>query len=253
MILTAIQQERYARQLMLPEIGPEGQKKLLCARVLLIGAGGLGSPAALYLAAAGVGTIGLADADTVSLSNLQRQILHATPDLGRSKVESAKESLEALNPDVTVITQAQYVTEENICELIAGYDMVLDCTDNFPSKFLINDACVRARKPFAHAGIDSLQGQLITCVPGKSACFRCVFPHPPQMDIPPSAQQRPVPVLGAVAGVVGTLQAIEAIKYLTGTGELLTGRFLCFDAKAMEFYQVKLKRRDGCMCTTGML
>lgn len=243
MPLSQSQRERYARQLMLPELGPAGQEKLLRAKVLLVGAGGLGSPAALYLAAAGVGAIGLADADTVSLSNLQRQILHATPDLGRPKVESAKEALAALNPDVSVHTHPFYVTEKNIGGLIEGYDFILDCTDNFPSKFLINDACIKAGKPFVHAGIEGLQGQLITCVPGKSPCLRCVFPQPPSPD-----QQRPIPVVGATAGVIGALQAMEAIKYLAGIGEPLTGRLLCFDGKALEFFQVKLERRDGCAC-----
>jgi len=243
MSLTDEQKERYARQLMLPDFGPEGQEKLLRARVLLIGAGGLGSPAALYLAAAGVGSIGVADADEVSLSNLQRQILHATSDLGRSKVQSAKESLENLNPDVTVNACQQYATQENIAELIAGYDFILDCSDNFPTKFMINDACVQAGKPFTHAGIDSLQGQLMTYVPGRGACYRCIFPEPPK-----EITKSPIGVVGAVAGVIGALQAMEAIKYIAGTGELLTDRLLCFDAKAMEFHQVMLPRRERCIC-----
>jgi len=243
MPLTGEQHERYARQLMLPEFGLEGQQKLFGAKVLIIGAGGLGTPAALYLAAAGIGAIGIADADTVSLSNLQRQILHTTPDLDQSKVKSAKESLQAINPDIAINTYQLYVTKQNICELIAGYDLILDCTDNFASKFMINDACVKMGKAFVHAGIDSMQGQLMTYVPGKSACFRCVFPDMP-LDIP----QKPIPVIGAVAGVIGTLQAMEAIKHFTGIGELLTGRILCFDAAAMEFYQVELSQRTGCIC-----
>jgi len=243
MSLTNTQKERYARQLMLPDVGPEGQEKLLRARVLLIGGGGLGSPAALYLAAAGV-TIGIADADEVSLSNLQRQILHGTPDLGRPKVESAKEAIENLNPDVAVHAYQLYATEDNIAELIEGYDFVLDCTDHFAAKFLINDACVRAGKPFSHAGIDSLQGQLMTYVPGINApCYRCIFPEPPI-----ETSKGPIGVVGAVAGVIGALQAMEAIKYIAGMGGLLTGRLLCFDAKAMEFHQVRLPRREGCVC-----
>jgi len=242
MSLSNAQQERYARQLNLPELGAAGQQKLINGRVLLIGAGGLGSPAAFYLAAAGVGTIGIADADRVDLSNLQRQILHTMPDLNRPKVDSAKDSLQALNPEITVIAHHLYVTSDNIGALIAGYDFILDCTDSFAAKLMINDACVCAGKPFSHAGIEGLQGQLMTYVPGHGPCCRCIFPEPPE------AAKTPIPVIGAVAGVIGSLQAMEAIKYLADIGDLLTGRMLCFDAKAMEFRSVQLPERRDCIC-----
>jgi len=242
MSLSNAQQERYARQLMLPALGAEGQQKLTDGRVLLIGAGGLGSPAAFYLAAAGVGTLGIADADNVDLSNLQRQILHAMPDLNRPKADSAKDTLQALNPEIAIHAHHLYVTSDNIGGLIASYDFVLDCTDSFAAKLMINDACVRAGKPFSHAGIDGLQGQLMTYVPGRGPCCRCVFAQPPE------PAKTPIPVMGAVAGVIGTLQAMEAIKYLAGIGDLLTGRMLCFDAKAMEFRSVQLPKRRGCIC-----
>ena len=242
MSLSNAQQERYARQLSLPELGAEGQQKLTNGRVLLVGAGGLGSPAALYLAAAGVGTLGIADADNVDLSNLQRQILHASPDLHRPKVDSAKETLQALNPEITIHTHHLYVTPDNIGALVSNYDFVLDCTDSFAAKLMINDACVRAGKPFSHAGIEGLQGQLMTYVPGRGPCCRCIFLEPPE------AAKTPIPVMGAVAGVIGSLQAMEAIKFLAGIGDLLTGRMLCFDAKSMEFRSVQLPRRTGCIC-----
>ena len=242
MSLSNAQQDRYARQLSLPELGAEGQQKLMDGRVLLIGAGGLGSPAAFYLAAAGVGTIGIADADSVDLSNLQRQILHTMSDLNRPKVDSAKETLQALNPEIAINAHHLYVTPDNIGALIAGYDFILDCTDSFAAKLMINDACVPAGKAFSHAGIEGLQGQLMTYVPGCGPCCRCIFANPPE------TANTPIPVIGAVAGVIGSLQAMEAVKYLAGIGDLLTGRMLCFDAKAMEFRSVPLPRRTGCIC-----
>lgn len=228
---------RYSRHILLKEIGATGQQKLLGAKVLIIGAGGLGSPAAMYLAAAGVGTIGIADADAVELSNLQRQILHATDDVGKAKVQSAKESMEAMNPDVTVRPYPLFVNSDNIMELIQEYDFILDSTDNFASKFLINDACVMAKKPFSHAGIMRFQGQLMTYVPGKGACYRCVFQSPPPENAFPTCKQG---VLGVMCGVIGSLQAMEAIKYLLGIGDLLTGYLLTYDALKMEFRKVKL-------------
>lgn len=179
MSLNSEQRERYSRHIMLREIGESGQEKLSNSKVLIIGAGGLGSPAAMYLAAAGVGTVGIADGDTVELSNLQRQILHGTKDLGRPKAESAGETLEALNPDVRVVPYPFTVTRENVAELIAGYDFVLECTDSFDAKYLINDACVLAGKPFCHGGISRFFGQLMTYVPGRGPCYRCVFRKPP--------------------------------------------------------------------------
>ena len=238
MAFTNEQLERYSRHIILKEVGAKGQKKLLNSSVLIIGAGGLGSPAALYLAAAGVGTIGIADADEVDLSNLQRQVIHATKDIGKAKVLSAKESMEAINPDVTVKTYQTFVDSETIMDLIKDYDFIIDGTDNFPAKFLINDACVMAKKPFSHAGILRFQGQLMTYVPGEGPCYRCVFKDPPPKDAVPTCKQ--AGVIGAMGGVIGSLQAMEAIKYILGVGDLLTGYLLTYDALTMEFRKIKL-------------
>lgn len=250
MAFTNEQLERYSRHIILKEIGVKGQKKLLGAKVLIIGAGGLGAPAAMYLAAAGVGTIGIVDADEVDLSNLQRQIIHATDDVGKPKVQSAKETMNKMNPDVTVNAYHEFVTSENILELIRDYDFIIDGTDNFPAKFLINDACVMAKKPFSHAGIIRFKGQLMTYVPGEGPCYRCVFKNPPPKDAVPTCKQ--AGVVGAMGGVIGSLQAMEAIKYITGVGELLTGSLLTFDAIKMNFHKIKLpKVGDGCaICGT---
>ena len=213
MAMTDEQIERYSRHIILKEVGAKGQKKLLKGKVLIIGAGGLGAPAAMYLAAAGVGTIGIVDADEVDLSNLQRQIIHTTADVGKAKVKSAKETMNAMNPDGT---------------------------DNFPAKFLINDACVLEKKPFSHAGIIRFKGQLMTYVPGEGPCYRCVFKNPPPKDAVPTCKQ--AGVIGAMGGVIGSLQAMEAIKYLLGVGDLLTGALLTFDALTMEFHKIKLPK-----------
>lgn len=242
MAFTNEQLERYSRHIILKEIGAKGQKKLLGGKVLIIGAGGLGSPAALYLAAAGVGTIGIVDADVVDLSNLQRQVIHTTGDLGKQKVLSAKETMEAINPDVKVNAYHEFVSSENILRLIEDYDFILDGTDNFPAKFLINDACVMAKKPFCHAGIIRFQGQLMTVIPGEGPCYRCVFKNPPPKDAVPTCKQ--AGVIGAMAGVIGCLQAMEAVKFLTGAGDLLVGSLLTFDALKMDFHKVKLPKRD---------
>ena len=244
MPFTNEQLERYSRHIILKEVGVKGQKKLLNAKVLIIGAGGLGAPAALYLAAAGVGTIGIADADEVDLSNLQRQVIHTTADLGKAKVKSAAETMTAINPDVKVNTYRTFVTSQNIMNLIAGYDFILDGTDNFPAKFLINDACVMAKKPFSHAGIIRFRGQLMTYVPGQGPCYRCVFKNPPPKDAVPTCKQ--AGVIGAMGGVIGSLQAMEAIKYIIGQGKLLTGRLLTYDALKMEFHTIKLPRDEHC-------
>ena len=244
MAFTNEQLERYSRHIILKEVGVKGQKKLLNAKVLIIGAGGLGAPAALYLAAAGVGTIGIADADEVDLSNLQRQIIHSTKDLGKAKVKSAKESMEAINPDVTVKTYRTFVDSTNIMDMIKDYDFILDGTDNFPAKFLINDACVMAGKPFCHAGIIRFQGQLMTYVPGEGPCYRCIFKDPPPKDAVPTCKQ--AGVIGAMAGVIGCLQAMEAIKYIIGQGDLLTGRLLTYDALEMNFRTIKLPLDHNC-------
>ena len=238
MSFTNEQLERYSRHIILKEIGAKGQKKLLNAKVLIIGAGGLGAPAAMYLAAAGVGTIGIADADDVDLSNLQRQIIHATKDLGKPKVQSAKETMNDLNPDVTVNTYHTFVTSGNIREIIRDYDFIIDGTDNFPAKFLINDACVMEKKPFSHAGIIRFKGQLMTYVPGEGPCYRCVFKNPPPKDAVPTCKQ--AGVVGAMGGVIGSLQAMEAIKFIVGKGQLLTGHLLTYDALTMEFRKIKL-------------
>ena len=240
MAFTNEQLERYSRHIILKEVGVKGQKKLLNAKVLIIGAGGLGAPAALYLAAAGVGTIGIADADEVDLSNLQRQVIHTTADVGKLKVESAAETMKAINPDVTVNTYHTFVDSSNIMDLIKDYDFILDGTDNFPAKFLINDACVLEKKPFSHAGIIRFKGQLMTYVPGQGPCYRCVFKNPPPKDAVPTCKQ--AGVIGAMGGVIGSLQAMEAIKYLIGVGDLLTGSLLTFDALTMEFHKIKLPK-----------
>lgn len=234
---------RYSRHILLPEVGGEGQQKILNGRVLVIGAGGLGSPVAYYLAAAGVGTIGIADGDKVDMSNLQRQILHFTDDVDRPKVESAKEKLEALNPDVRIEPLNYRLTQENIASIIKDYDFVIDGTDNFPAKFLINDACVLQEKPYSHAGVLRFNGQTFTYLPGHM-CYRCIFREMPPKGAVPTCSE--AGVLGAVVGVLGTIQAAEAIKYLLGVGELLTDRLLVFDALAMRFREVALSRQKDC-------
>lgn len=240
------QLERYSRHILLEEVGVEGQKKLLAGKVLIVGAGGLGSSVALYLAAAGVGNIGIVDADEVDLSNLQRQIIHTTADIGRAKVQSAKESMQAINPEIRVKTYQMFVTAENICELVREYDFVVDATDNFKAKFLINDACVIEKVPFVHAGILRFGGQIMTYVPGEGPCYRCVFGEEPPEDAVPVAKN--VGIIGAMAGVIGSLQAMEAIKYLLGIGDLLVGRLLTYDALRMEFRTVRLPEQvESCM------
>ena len=243
--LNTEQIERYSRQIMVPDLGGKAQIRLRHARVLVVGAGGLGSPAALYLAAAGVGTLGLIDADKVELSNLQRQILHSTADLGRPKVDSGREKLRQLNPDVEVIPYPVRLEWDNIDELFANCDFIVDGSDNFDTKFLVNDVAVRMGKAFSHAGIVRLQGQTMTVIPHRSACYRCLFKEPPPSAEILNCQQSGI--LGAVAGTIGTIQATEAIKYLVGFEEgLLTDRLLTYDAKAMKFYTVEVKQDPDC-------
>lgn len=242
MALSDEQLERYSRHITLKEIGVRGQKKLLAAKVLIIGAGGLGAPAAMYLAAAGVGTIGIADCDKVELSNLQRQIIHTTDDVGKTKVQSAAEAINALNPDVTVKTYHEYVSSKNIAAMIEEYDFIIDGADNFPTKFLINDACVLGHKPFCHAGILRFEGQLMTYVPGVSPCYRCIFEAPPPKDAVPSCRE--AGVIGAMAGIIGSMQALEAVKYITGQGDLLTGSMLIFDGLKMQWRKIRLPKRN---------
>ncbi len=236
--------ERYSRNIILKEVGGKGQRRLLESRVLIIGVGGLGAPAALYLAAAGVGTIGIADGDKVDLSNLQRQIIHFTQDVGVPKVDSAAEKLRRINPDVQVIPYRERVRAENIRAIIADYDFIIDGTDNFPAKFLINDACILAGKPFSHAGILRFDGQTITVLPGQSACYRCLFITPPPLGAVPSCSE--AGVLGGMAGIIGTIQAVEALKYLLGLRGLLTGRLLFLDARSMHFRDIAVKRNPDC-------
>lgn len=244
MDFTEEQIERYSRHIILPQVGGVGQQKMLQGKVLIVGAGGLGSPAALYLAAGGIGTIGIADGDVVDLSNLQRQVIHSTPDVGKPKVFSAAAKMRALNPDVDVRTYHERITSENVLAIISDYDFVIDGTDNFAAKFLIADACYFAGKPYSHAGILQFGGQLMTVVPGQSACYRCIFNVPPPPGAVPSCSQ--AGVLGVLAGVIGTLQATEAIKFLLGKGDLLTNSLLIYDALEMTFRKLKLSRNPNC-------
>jgi adenylyltransferase/sulfurtransferase len=241
---TEEQIERYSRQIILPEVGGIGQAKLLAARVLVVGAGGLGSPVALYLAAAGVGSIGIVDSDCVDISNLQRQILHATPDLGRQKCFSAKEALESINPDVLVTPYPVRLTSSNILEIISDYDVVVDGSDNFPTRYLVNDACVLAAKPLSHAGILRFEGQVTTIIPGQGPCYRCLYPEPPPPGLMPSCQE--AGVLGATAGVVGAIQATEVLKLILEIGDCLVGRILIYDGLAMSLRVVRVERDAAC-------
>jgi adenylyltransferase/sulfurtransferase len=235
---------RYSRHIILPEVGGLGQQKISQSKVLIIGTGGLGSPAAFYLAAAGVGTLGIVDDDVVDLSNLQRQILHNTGDIGRPKVESARDKLAALNPECNVITYNERIMSHNILEIIKGYDVIVDGTDNFATRFLTNDACVLAQKPFVYGGILRFAGQVLTVVPGQGPCFRCIFREPPAEGVVPSCAQ--AGVLGVLAGTIGVLQATEVLKYVLGQGELLIGRLMTYDALAMKFKEIEVKKNPAC-------
>jgi len=235
---------------MLEEIGAEGQERLRNGKVLIIGAGGLGSPAALYLAAAGVGTLGIADADTVELSNLNRQILHGTPDIGSEKVLSAQRKLAALNAGVKVVTYRCMVTSDNIAGIFPDYDFIIDATDNFDAKFLINDTCIRLGKAFSHGGVLRYHGQTITVLPHSSPCYRCIFPEPPSDDVANSCSRDGI--LGVVPGIIGTIQACEALKYLLGIGSLLTGRLLTCDTLSMRCREIGVAGNPACpVCTAA--
>jgi molybdopterin/thiamine biosynthesis adenylyltransferase len=248
--LTTDQIERYSRQIMVPELGGRGQMRLRESRVLIVGAGGLGSPAAFYLTAAGVGTLGLVDADRVELSNLQRQILHATSDIGRQKVESARAKLTELNPDVEVVVFPVRIEENNAAEIFSGFHFIIDGSDNFSTKFLVNDVAIGLGIAFSHAGIVRLQGQTMTVIPGRSACYRCLFREPPPPGEILSCQQ--AGILGAVAGTIGSIQATEAIKFLTGFEEgLLTDRLLTYDARGMHFHTVEVRKDSRCTACNG--
>lgn len=243
-VLDAERRRRYSRHLVIPEVGEAGQLALLGAKVLMIGAGGLGSPSSLYLAAAGVGTIGIIDDDVVDASNLQRQVIHNTERIGVPKAESARMTLTALNPDVEVVQYRERLTSANIDEILAGYDVVVDGTDNFPTRYLLNDASVKHGIPVVHASIFRFEGQLTVFKPHEGPCYRCLFPEPPPVELAPSCAEGGV--LGVLPGIMGTLQATEALKLLLGIGEPLVGRLLLVDALDMGFHEVSLRRDPAC-------
>ncbi len=248
--LTPEQIERYSRQILIPDLGGRGQIRLLQRKVLVIGAGGLGCPAAFYLAAAGVGTLGIVDSDQVEISNLQRQILHSTEDLGRKKVDSAKDQLQRLNPEVDIRLYPVRLSEENAAEILKDYDFIIDGSDNFDTKFLVNDTALALGKAFSHAGIMRFQGQTMTVVPHKSACYRCLFKEPP----PPGEILgcQPMGILGAIAGTIGSIQATEAVKFFLGMEEeLLVNRLLTFDGKQMNFRTIPVRRDPQCKACGG--
>ncbi|MBW8059612.1 MAG: molybdopterin-synthase adenylyltransferase MoeB [Solirubrobacterales bacterium] len=242
--MTPEQRDRYSRHTMLPEVGVEGQLKLLDAKVLLVGAGGLGAPAALYLAAAGIGRLGLVDDDVVDASNLQRQVIHNTERIGRPKTESARLTVEALNPDVDVVEHRTRLDASNILEILEGYDVIVDGADNFPTRYLLNDASVRLRKPVVSASILSFDGQISTFVPFEGPCYRCLYPTPPPAELAPSCSANGV--LGVMAGTMGLLQANDALKLVLGIGEPLIGRLLLFEALGTRFTELKVRRDPEC-------
>ena len=241
--LTPYQVERYSRHIIMPQVSSKGQRKLLEAKVLVIGAGGLGSPASIYLALAGVGTIGILDFDTVELSNLQRQLLHHDRDVGRLKVESARETLESYNPDVRVIVHEEPISSENAMEIIAGYDVIINGADNFPARYLVNDAAYLSNKPLVDGSILMFDGQATVYLPGQG-CYRCLFPEPPPPGEVPSCAE--AGVLGMLPGLVGSIQATEAAKVIIGAGRSLAGRLLLIDGLEMEFREVRVRRNKDC-------
>ncbi|WP_437942286.1 molybdopterin-synthase adenylyltransferase MoeB [Sorangium sp. So ce341] len=242
--LTEAQRDRYSRHLLLPEVGEAGQAKLLASKVLLLGAGGLGSPAALYLAAAGVGTLGLVDADVVDNSNLQRQILHATSRVGMPKVDSAETAIRDLNPDVKVVKFQERVDSSNVDRIFDQFDIIVDGCDNFPTRYLVNDASVFKKKPVVHGSIFRFEGQVTTFMPGVGPCYRCLYPEPPPPHLAPSCQE--AGVLGILPGIIGIIQATEAVKLILGQGTPLIGRLLTYDSLRMKFGELKLRRDKSC-------
>ncbi len=251
--LTDAQRDRYSRHILLPEVGEAGQAKLLKSKVLLIGAGGLGSPAGLYLAAAGIGTLGIVDADTVDASNLQRQILHATSRIGEPKVDSAAKAIRDLNPDVKVVGYRERLSSSNVDRLFSDYDVIVDGTDNFPTRYLVNDASVLLGKPIVHGSIFRFDGQVTTFLPERAAtklgiepgpCYRCLYPEPPPPHLAPSCQE--AGVLGILPGVIGVMQATEAIKLILGRGDPLVGRLVTYDSLKMKFRELRLRRDPNC-------
>jgi molybdopterin/thiamine biosynthesis adenylyltransferase/rhodanese-related sulfurtransferase len=251
-VLSQEQKLRYSRHLLIPEVGAAGQTRLLESKALLIGAGGLGSPASLYLAAAGVGTIGIVDFDVVDVSNLQRQILHTTDRVGERKTESARRSINALNPDVNVVAHEEMLVAGNVERIIKGYDVILDGTDTFETRYILNDAAVAAGIPVVHASVFRFEGQLTTFIPYEGPCYRCLYPTPPPPELAPGCSV--AGVLGVVPGILGLLQANEALKVLLGIGQTLAGRLLLFDALETEFTELKLRRDPNCpVCSTEAL
>lgn len=244
MEFTETQLQRYSRHIILPEVGGKGQKKILGAKVFIVGAGGLGCPVGYYLAAAGVGTIGMIDNDTVEISNLQRQIAHSVNTLGKPKIESAKATFEALNPDVNVVGIQDRITKDNILGLIKDYDIVVDGSDNFPTRYLVNDACVMLKKPLVSGAILKFEGQVTTVLPGEGHCYRCLFEEMPPAGLVPSCQE--AGVLGAITGVVGALQATEVLKLIVGKGEALKNTLLIYDALKTTFRRVKVPKNPNC-------
>jgi molybdopterin/thiamine biosynthesis adenylyltransferase/rhodanese-related sulfurtransferase len=242
--LTQDESVRYSRHLILPEVGPEGQRRLKAGRVLLVGAGGLGSPAAMYLAAAGVGTLGIVDFDVVDTTNLQRQVIHGTPDVGRPKLDSARDRIAQINPHVTVEGHAVRLTSANAREIVRGYDAVIDGTDNFPTRYLVNDACVLEGKPCIYGSILRWEGQASVFWAGRGPCYRCLFAEPPPPGMVPSCAE--AGVLGVLPGIIGCVQALEAVKLLLGAGDLLVGRLLLFDALRLQFREMRLRRDPAC-------
>lgn len=244
---TQEQLTRYSRHFLLPEVGEAGQARLLDARVLMVGAGGLGSPSAYYLAAAGVGALGIVDHDVVDLSNLQRQILHSNDRIGEPKTESARQTLQGLNPDVRVVPYAERLSSDNIMEIIADYDIVVDGCDNFPTRYLVNDACVMTGKPNVHGSIFQFEGQVSVFHPGNGPCYRCLYPEPPPPGMAPSCAE--AGVLGVLPGLIGTIQAVETIKLILGKGDSLAGRLLHFNTLTMEVSTLRLRQDPDCpMC-----
>ncbi len=244
MEFTEDQLQRYSRHIILPEVGGKGQKKILNAKVFVVGAGGLGCPVGYYLAAAGVGTIGMIDNDTVELSNLQRQIAHNTKKIGVHKVDSAKDTFESLNPDVKVIGIKERISKDNIIDLIKDYDIVVDGSDNFPTRYLVNDACVMLKKPLVSGAILRFEGQVTTILPGEGHCYRCLFEEMPPPGLVPSCQE--AGVLGAITGVVGALQATEVLKLILGKGDILKNTLLIYDALKVNFRRVKVPKNPEC-------
>jgi adenylyltransferase/sulfurtransferase len=249
MKFTGDQLQRYSRHLILPEVGEEGQTRLLESKVFIVGAGGLGSPAGYYLAAAGIGTLGIIDNDEVELSNLQRQIVHCTGTIGLPKVQSAKNTLESLNPDVHVIPVKAALTRQNILELIGGYDIIVDCSDNFPTRFLVSDACFILKKPLVSGAVFKFEGQLTVIIPHEGPCYRCLYEEPPPPD--PSASPQDSGLLGVIPGVIGTLQAAEVLKLIIGRGEILREDLLIYDSLTASFRKVKIPRNPACRLCGG--